>query len=276
MSREGRRRRLPERRQVARSSTASAGSREAVVHERPGVTRDRKEVALRVERAALHARRHRRHGLRSTPTRSRARSATRPAPRWPTPRSRCSSSTRGPACGRATPSWPTCCAARSSRSSSPRTRSTARADIPLRRRVPRASASASPWPVSRRAGARHRRPARPARRRCCPRATTRGGRRRRRSGSPSSGARTSASRRSSTASSAHERVIVSEVAGTTRDAIDLPLRGRRPRPRARRHGRHAPPGQGPGVASSTTRRCARSGRPSAPTSRSWSATRTTA
>ena len=42
---EGRRRRLPERRQVQRSSTASRRSREAVVHERPGITRDRKELS---------------------------------------------------------------------------------------------------------------------------------------------------------------------------------------------------------------------------------------
>ena len=45
----------------------------------------------------------------------------------------------------------------------------------------------------------------------------------------------------------HERVIVSEVAGTTRDAIDTRARGRRPAAAARRHGRHPPPGQGPGV-----------------------------
>ena len=47
----------------------------------------------------------------STPTRSPTRSATRRRPRWPTRRSRCSSSTRGRACGPATPSWRTSCAA---------------------------------------------------------------------------------------------------------------------------------------------------------------------
>ena len=51
--------------------------------------------------------------MRSIWTRSRARSATRRAPRSPTPRSPCWSSTRAAACGRATPRWPTCCGARS-------------------------------------------------------------------------------------------------------------------------------------------------------------------
>ena len=37
-----------------------SGTREAVVHEQAGVTRDRKEVRGRLERARLHARRHRR------------------------------------------------------------------------------------------------------------------------------------------------------------------------------------------------------------------------
>ena len=38
-----------------------AGGREAVTHAEPGVTRDRKRVALRVERGRLRAARHRRH-----------------------------------------------------------------------------------------------------------------------------------------------------------------------------------------------------------------------
>ena len=41
-----------------------------------------------------------------------------------------------------------------------------------------------------------------------------------------------------------ERVIVSDVAGTTRDAIDTPIDGRGPQARPRRHGRHPPPGEG--------------------------------
>ena len=73
-----------------------------------------------------------------------------------------------------------------------------------------------------------------------------------------------------------ERVIVSEVAGTTRDAIDLPLEVDGRKLVHRRHRRHAPPGQGHATRSSTTRRCAPSARSSAPTSRSSSATRTTA
>ena len=73
-----------------------------------------------------------------------------------------------------------------------------------------------------------------------------------------------------------ERVIVSDIAGTTRDAIDTPIEvdGRQlllvdtaGHPAARRRSTSR---------SSTTRRCAPSGRPSAPTSRSSSATRPTA
>ena len=73
-----------------------------------------------------------------------------------------------------------------------------------------------------------------------------------------------------------ERVIVSEVAGTTRDAIDMPLVVERPQADARRHRRHAPPVEGRRTRSSTTPRCAPSARPSAPTWRSSSATRPTA
>ena len=43
-----------------RSSTASSGSRQAVVHETPGVTRDRKEVEVEWEGRLLHDGRHRR------------------------------------------------------------------------------------------------------------------------------------------------------------------------------------------------------------------------
>ena len=44
-----------------------------------------------------------------------------------------------------------------------------------------------------------------------------------------------------------ERVIVSPEAGTTRDAIDLPIELRGPRADPGRHRRHPPPGQGGGV-----------------------------
>ena len=82
--------------------------------------------------------------------------------------------------------------------------------------------------------------------------------------------------RSSTSSLGSERVIVSDVAGTTRDAIDLPLEvdGRKlvlvDTAGLRRQSKVA------GDTSSTTRRCARAARPSAPTWRSSSATPPTA
>ena len=65
-----------------------------------------------MERADVHAHRHRRRRPRGRRRARAARSRSRRAPRSPTPRSRCSSSTPAPACGRATRSSPTCCAAR--------------------------------------------------------------------------------------------------------------------------------------------------------------------
>ena len=100
-----------------------------------------------------------------------------------------------------------------------------------------------------------------------------GGRRTPVSASRSSGGPTSASPRSSTASSAAERVIVSEMAGTTRDSIDTELEfdGRRGRPG--RHRRAAAPHARSPAPSTTTPSSAPSAPPSAPTSRSSSATR---
>ena len=86
-------------------------SREAVVHERPGVTRDRKEIADRLERAPLPARSTRAASTSRTRIRSPSRSRTRCAPRSRTPTSRCSSSTPRPACGPATRRSPRSCAA---------------------------------------------------------------------------------------------------------------------------------------------------------------------
>ena len=63
-----------------------------------------------------------------------------------------------------------------------------------------------------------------------------------------------------------ERLVVSEIAGTTRDAIDTPMTLSRPRARLRRHRRTAPPDARSTTASSSTRRCARAARSSAPTS----------
>ena len=65
-----------------------------------------------------------------------------------------------------------------------------------------------------------------------------------------------------------ERVIVSEVPGTTRDAIDTVLERGDDDVRARRHRRVCAASASSGRGSSTTRSCARSRRPSAPTSRS--------
>ena len=122
------------------------------MHERAGITRDRNEIAVRVERAPLHADRHRRHGLprprpdRRLDPRAGAGRARRRR------RSRCSSSTRRPACGPATRRWPTCCAAGDdARCSSRPTRSTSVRRHPAGRRVlPRsASATRSPSPPRR-------------------------------------------------------------------------------------------------------------------------------
>ena len=60
-------------------------SREAVVHERPGITRDRKELATDWNGRQLRADRHRRRRPRGRATRSPSRSRTRRARRWPTP-----------------------------------------------------------------------------------------------------------------------------------------------------------------------------------------------
>ena len=200
-----------------------AGGREAVVHEEAGVTRDRKAVAcewngvrfdlidtggvdLEAERLALAggpgpgARGDRRRRRR----RARRRRARRPAPgdaevaeilrrgsesRW----------------------W-----------SSP-TRSTSRATTTWRADFHRLGLG-EPFPVSAAQGHgtgdlldRLAEWARAPRRRRPPDAEAEI------RGSRSSGGRTSASRRSSTRSWAPERVIVSELAGTTRDAIDTEL-----------------------------------------------------
>ena len=117
-----------------------SGTREAVTHPEPGVTRDRKEVPTRVERGRLRARRHRRRRSRGRArplaagagAGAAARSSTRPPSCW--------SWMHGPACGRATPSSRSSCADRSSRWSSRPTSSTA---APTRRSRPSSTSSAS-------------------------------------------------------------------------------------------------------------------------------------
>ena len=71
-----------------------SGTREAVTHAEPGVTRDRKEVAGRVERRRVRAGRHGRGGLRRRARVSRGRCRTRRARRWWTRPRRCWSWTR--------------------------------------------------------------------------------------------------------------------------------------------------------------------------------------
>ena len=176
---EGRGRRLPQRRQVLARQPPDAARARRSSTSAPGITRDRNEIAVRVERPALHAHRHRRHGLRSTTTRSPARSASRPRPRSTTPAWRCSSSTRAPACGPGDEEladllrrWQ-----RAGRSSPP-TRSTRVGDIPLAADfyAPRPGRAARGVG---RAGPGHRRPARPRRRRAARRGRrARGGGRR--------------------------------------------------------------------------------------------------
>ena len=101
-----------------------SGTREAVVHEQAGVTRDRKEVEADwngraftlVDTGGVDLAGRARAGRRDPPPGARRRS---PTPSW-----RCSWSTRAPGCAPATPSWPRSCAAGRCRRSWSRTRST--------------------------------------------------------------------------------------------------------------------------------------------------------
>ena len=191
------------------------------MHERAGHHARPQGDRLRVERPDASRSSTPAAWTRSTSTRSRARSATRRAPRSPTPRSRCSSSTLAAGCGPATRRWPTCCGARSCRCRRRQQDRHAARDTPLAPSSTR-SASASRCAVSAAQGLgtgdlldrivellpegdeleerrghhppRDHRP--PERRQVDARQPHR---------------------------SASERVIVSETAGTTRDAIDLPL-----------------------------------------------------
>ena len=272
---EGRRRRLPERRQVLAGQPPHAVARGGRARARPG-----SRATARSSPTDWNGRQFTLIDtggvdLERRATRSPSRSRTRRARRSPTPRSRCSSSTRAPGCARATRSSPTSCAAAACRSSSPPTRSTRRATS----RSPHefhGLGLGEPMPVSAAQGLGTGDLLDRARR-----AAARRGRRADEDdddvvrlaviGRPNVG-------KSSLVNAflGRERVIVSDVAGTTRDAIDTPIEVDGRRAAAGRHRRHPPRGQGRRSRSSTTRRCAPSARPSAPTSRSSSATPPTA
>ena len=98
---------------VGKSSLVNrlSGGREAVVHERAGRHPRPQGPAVRVERAHASPSSTPAGWTRSTPTRSPARSASRRRRRSPRPPSPCSSSTPAAACAPATRSSPTCCAA---------------------------------------------------------------------------------------------------------------------------------------------------------------------
>ena len=83
-----------------------SGTREAVVHEQAGVTRDRKEIEADWNGRRLHAGGHRRRRLRGRARDGRGHPPPGAASRSRTPTSRCWWWTPAPACARATPSWP--------------------------------------------------------------------------------------------------------------------------------------------------------------------------
>ena len=197
-------------------------SREAVVHERPGITRDRKELATDWNGRTLHADRHRRRRLRGRGPAGRSRSRTRRgaaladaqvalfvvdarAGMRPGDQEIADLLRRGDAAGDRRRQQGRHARATSARARLPRPRAR-RADRGLRRPGPRHGRPAGP---PGRAAARGRRGADEEEDDS--------------SGSRSSAARTSASPRWSTRFLGRERVIVSEVAGTTRDAIDMPI-----------------------------------------------------
>ena len=180
----------------------------------------------RVERAAVHAGRHRR--LAGDGRRPRPKVSRRPSGRSATPTSSCSWSTPPSASPRRTTGWPDLLRraepARAGRRQQGRRRPAGR---------PTSGSSLAlglgdPWPVERPARPRDRRPARrgraPAARR--PTSTTSTGRRPtsdERRGIrpwPSSAGPTWASRRCSTGSSATSASVVHDLPGTTRDTID--------------------------------------------------------
>ena len=201
------------------------GGREAVVHKEAGVTRDRKALECEWNGRPLRAHRHRRRRPRRRATRSRARSRRRRARRSPTPTWSRSCSTPAPGCARETPRSPRSSAAPSCRWSWSRTRSTppprSRWRRALRARPRRADSASRPRtaaaPATCSTGSRS-----------CSGPSPRG--ERRPEGDEDEIVRLAVIGRPNVGKSSlvnaflgSERVIVSELAGTTRDAIDTRL-----------------------------------------------------
>ena len=245
-------------------------TRAAVVHETPGVTRDRKEVVCRVERAALPADRHRRRGHRrpvadhALDRRAGARGdrGGRPDPVRRRRARRDHAGRRGAGGDPARVPTSRCCCSR--------TRSTTRPQDALALEFHRLGLG-DPVPLSAAARPRHGRPARRGRRRA-PGQRPAGGRR---GGDPRRHPRPAERRQVEPAERAARRGARDRLRGAGHDARRDRHRApaRRPHLRARRH-RRAPPQAQAAPGDRVLLGAARARTPpSAPTSRSCSSTR---